>query len=377
MSSDDYELRWPRELLRSELLAALSNAVITPQWRERAEVLLGDAFTTPVLSTDFAGLPTAPMTRDPWSTQDPWDDPPAPTEPPAKQFITELTGRLDAINYEGTHTPYYSQRQAGATTTRLSLNGVATAIRALAVNLDGRGYFEHAFGKDCPDDPADHTPEQAIELRLGRPLPWVPSPEQLAASKTDLFDLIEVLHDLAAFPRSRTFHRWDNCGWHHSDPAASTGRAVYRWSVNRILDRSDLGLRLATEGEDIGRLVATSDPDREQLAAQMATREDPATGDRVRHAMSLFRARSATEHDKRSACIALAGVLEERRALVKVEMMSKDEGALFIIANNFAIRHQSAQQQRDYDPVFLDWVYWLYLVTIELTDRLLDRDPAA
>jgi len=27
-----------------------------------------------------------------------------------------------------------------------------------------------------------------------------------------------------------------------------------------------------------------------------------------------------------------------------------------------------------YDPVFLDWVFWWYLATIELTDRLLRRD---
>jgi len=56
------------------------------------------------------------------------------------------------------------------------------------------------------------------------------------------------------------------------------------------------------------------------------------------------RYRNASEHDKRSACIALAGVLEERRALLNQDMMKKDEGALFDIANNFAIRHQKAQQ---------------------------------
>ncbi len=89
--------------------------------------------------------------------------------------------------------------------------------------------------------------------------------------------------------------------------------------------------------------------------------------------MALFRSRGATEHDKRSACIALAGILEERRDLAKEYLHRKDEGALFHIANGFAIRHQDAKQLGAYDAMFLDWVFWYYLATVELTDRLLVR----
>jgi hypothetical protein len=84
-----------------------------------------------------------------------------------------------------------------------------------------------------------------------------------------------------------------------------------------------------------------------------------------------------SEHDKRSAAINLAGVLEERRALLKAEMATKDEGALFEIANRFAIRHRNVTQQADYDPAFLDWVFWWYLATIELTDRILARQETS
>jgi hypothetical protein len=93
----------------------------------------------------------------------------------------------------------------------------------------------------------------------------------------------------------------------------------------------------------------------------------------VRHAIALFRSRGSTELDKRSAVVVLAGVLEERRVLLKEKLFRKDEGALFQIANEFAIRHSSASQQGDYDPAFLDWVFWWYLATIELTDRVLAR----
>ena len=70
----------------------------------------------------------------------------------------------------------------------------------------------------------------------------------------------------------------------------------------------------------------------------------------------------------------LAHVLERRRSLLKDKLLRSDEGALFRIANEFAIRHENEKQRSDYDPVFLDWVFWWYLATIELTDRLLQQN---
>lgn len=91
------------------------------------------------------------------------------------------------------------------------------------------------------------------------------------------------------------------------------------------------------------------------------------------HATALFRSRTATREDKRSACIALAGVLESRRSLLKTNLLSGDEGALFQIANQFDIRHRKADQHPDYDDAYLDWLFWWYLATVDLTDRLIAR----
>ena len=52
------------------------------------------------------------------------------------------------------------------------------------------------------------------------------------------------------------------CGYHHGDFSRQGGRDLYTWRVNRILDRSDLGVRLATDGEDAGRLVEVTDDSR-------------------------------------------------------------------------------------------------------------------
>lgn len=74
---------------------------------------------------------------------------------------------------------------------------------------------------------------------------------------------------------------------------------------------------------------------------------------------------------------ALALVLEERRYNVLTDALAKsDRGALFEIANNFHIRHQDAKQKRDYDEFYLDWIFWLYLATIELTNRVIDEQSS-
>ena len=105
----------------------------------------------------------------------------------------------------------------------------------------------------------------------------------------------------------------------------------------------------------------------------MTTRTDPTTRDEVRHAISLFRSRGATREDKRLACFELGRVLEARRRLLQANVFSGDEDDLFQIANRFDVRHASERQKADYNPLFLDWVFWWFLATIELTDRLLSE----
>jgi hypothetical protein len=146
--------------------------------------------------------------------------------------------------------------------------------------------------------------------------------------------------------------------------------------VNRLLATSTLGLRLAEEGEDLGRLVRVEPTGLEDLPERALRAATPRTIDRVQHAIALFRSRTAGLEERRSAVIALAGILEERRGLLKTELLTKDEGALFAIANGFAIRHQRADQRGDYDSAFLDWLFWWYLDTVQLTDQLLAREAA-
>ena len=63
---------------------------------------------------------------------------------------------------------------------------------------------------------------------------------------------------------------------------------------------------------------------------------------------------------------------------MKAEMLSKDEGALFNIANNFTIRYLNEQQKGDYDSaIWHQWMFYVNLSTIHVITRLVNRKGSA
>jgi hypothetical protein len=86
---------------------------------------------------------------------------------------------------------------------------------------------------------------------------------------------------------------------------------------------------------------------------------------------------NAGVEERRSAVITLAGLLEERRDLLRAELLTNDEGALFQIANAFAIRHQRADQRGDYDSAFLDWLGGTSAPWNSRTSCLLGKHPGS
>jgi hypothetical protein len=363
--SADYGLRWPRSLFQTETAALINarNRLRDDDWSSRCELLLEDAFVGPAPKDDFSSRAEVGFGQSPTASEG------------RQAFLVNLLRRAGTLPETAARAPYWSERRKGSVPGRIPLETVVREVVRMVGDLERRGYFEMAFGKDCVDDPSGN-PSDILETELGAPDLWPLHAGRLSKSADTFYDVIEVLHDQIARPRTRWLHNYSGCGWHHGDFSIDTGRALYRWRLNELLNRSDLGLQLADDGEDVGRLVAVTDDARTDLAHSMASRADPTTGDRVRHALALFRGRAATVHDKRSAVVALALVLEERRQLLKDSLFKKDEGALFEIANRFAIRHQDEKQQPDYDPAFLDWIFWWYLATIELTDRLIARSSA-
>lgn len=363
MEDAGWELRWPPNLLASEARWLLRPAVVRLSgWRDRVEYLLEEAFVGPEARDAFS------RTRSEGYGYAAFSDDPEDLEGP--EFVTEVADAAYRFRAARAPRPYWPERRSG--TLRAEPN-IRRQFVQLVNDLRGRGYLDEELPWGCVDDSTPSVdPSPVLEGHLGVPDLW-PLEEGVDRWDDDTFyGLIEVIHDLVSRPRHRWYHSYNDCGWHWDEFARTLGQTLYRWRVNRLLERGHVELRLADEGEDLGRLVATTDPARAELASTMAQRTDP-TGEQVRHALMLFRRRGSTKQDKRSAIIALYGVLEERRDLLREHLYAKDEDVLFQIANKFAVRHQTASQHADYDPVFLDWVFWWYLATIELTDRLLAR----
>jgi hypothetical protein len=61
------------------------------------------------------------------------------------------------------------------------------------------------------------------------------------------YGLIEVHHDLVSLPRIRIDHDFSQCGWHYSHFATTTGREVYRWKANDLLQAAKFAIRHRSE----------------------------------------------------------------------------------------------------------------------------------
>lgn len=288
-------------------------------------------------------------------------------------WLTELAEVADRLPHRSRPRQYWSQRNgtAPAPPPPLDLAGTCERFHKLANRLDDDNYFARHLGYDCVDS-RDEIGSISGELgeRVGKPHLWTSA--RFTWTVDDLCDAIEVLHDLVARPTVESHHSYADCGWHPDKSSIPSGRRFYTWYVNEILDASVLDLRLADDGEDAGRVVATAPRPLEPLIAEvLGVRDQP--GDEVAHAISLFRTRGATRNDQRSAIVALGRVLEGRRPFIKDVLESKDEGILFNLANSYDLRHNDGKQSVAYGDEFLPWIFYYYLATVQLTDDLLAR----
>ncbi len=376
LAEADYQLVWPRALFKSEA-AKLLNQRDLNDWNDRCALLLDDAFVRGIRGgpvEEFAEIGELPHA----SPRD-GRDTPRSAMTFKQQFLRDLMVNADLLNEDPPpRRPYWSERKTGPRSARaLTREETVREFVDLVHELEMLGYFEKRFGKDCIDDPYGDRPARWVERELGVAGLWPLRADRLAQDHDLFFDVVELLHDTAARPLRRWLHSHGECGWHNELFEIEPGRLAYRWRVNKILDRSEFGYRLAEEGADVGRLVLATDDARSTLVHKLITRDDGGPADQVRHAIELFRARGADRNQKRSAVVALALVLEERRHNVLVSALAKkDSGALFEIANGFHVRHQDAKQRRDYDEFYLDWIFWVYLATVELTNRVIDGQGA-
>ncbi|MEU8251614.1 hypothetical protein [Nonomuraea sp. NPDC048916] len=364
-----YELVWPTALFVAEGGRIARSG--GPLWDERARWLLTEALsgTTAVADFDDAANLKERQNIDPWATAapSPWDS----AGGGQREWFAELINRADELRQASSPRPYWPQRHAQAVHAGIGPDTRREFTRIVDEFYDN-GYLAEAFGKECVDDDRYSLPEDPagiIERRCGIAGLWPLRPDTW--DEDTFYGLVEVFHDLVSRPRHRSYHSYNGCGWHYSEFHAVPARMLYCWKINPILRSAGIDYELAAEGEDRGRLVAVTDDARAQLVHQVLNTPVPGVKERIDHAIALFRSRATSSESKRSAIVALAGILEERRQLIRDDLGRPDEGALFEIANRYDLRHRRADQHGDYDPLFLDWIFWWFLATVELTNRLI------
>jgi hypothetical protein len=286
---------------------------------------------------------------------------------------------------------HYSQRIGRGPLAKPTINDVARALTLTIDEMWKRDYMQEWHGFTCVDAGevvgraamplADHI-EAETGWRSAWPLfdPLIDPDEphedlELEAQEAEdmLFDLIEYFHRHVSEgidDDGNRYHSWSNCGWHYHTFEPAPAQALFRQRMNRTLMNYRGGFRISERGQ----IEHTADEGLDQLIDAVLPTKDPDIAQRVAGAIALYRNRGRTEEDLRLAVRELFDVLEKLRPELKAEMLSKDEGALFNIANNFTIRHLNKQEKGDYDfAIWHQWMFYVNLSTIHVITRLVNR----
>lgn len=241
-----------------------------------------------------------------------------------------------------------------------------------------RFYFQQAYGYTCTDEGfVSGLMGEDIEIffltKLRKPNLWPIEEKVDEYTEDDLFDVIELLYDFVSKPVKGYYHEWNGCGWHYSTFDKSIGQSEFQMEINSFLNGYLEGYELSSDGQ----ILLQGSPGHKELLTEDIPHHNPQNVDeKVRYAVLKFRRHRASTEDKKESVRTLADVLEFLRPQIKQLPLSKDEGDLFNIANNYGIRHHNSNQKTDYNQdIYLEWIFYSYLSTIHLIIRLIQSHP--
>lgn len=373
----DFTLRWPRELFVYEAKQLLRRSDL-PQFPQRVVTLCGEAFVDAdierILESEFR---TFAWTR----TID-------QSLEGAKALLEELIAQPELLR-RYTRRRYYAERlqdteQSGQAGQAGQARWLATSFYHLVGEMSESGYFPEILPKICVDDHDDWVPDPSdkISKNVGAPVAWPNDVRDNNISESVLYSVMEYFHDEAQRPRKRWVHTFGNCGSHHDDFSKRSGGVVYRWRVNELLEQHEVWLKLGNEGDEAGLLIKHAPFSLDYLTSDVTSAapwNDKDEKGKIQSAIRAYRRRDATVHDRRKAVASLADILEHYREEFKqVRFTRGDEGDLFQIFNNFAIRHGKKTEKGDYGDEYLDWIFWTTLAAIQLVHQLgIEASPEA
>ncbi len=243
--------------------------------------------------------------------------------------------------------------------------------------LNAKSFFDQNFGFECISGGGQINGlvggeiAQYIFRKLRKRAIWPIEEHYEKYSEDDIFDMIEFLYDHVSKPTKGSFDSDNDCGMHYYEFDVDEGRKSYREDINEILGGYEDGYTLDEQGE----ILALGDKGFTQLFVSSLPKYK--TGDVneiAERAIRKFRQQRSSVSDKRDAVHDLADAFESIKGDVAKVLNSKDEDAIFTIANKFAIRHYDQKQLREYDQdIWLNWMFYFYLATLHASIRLLNR----
>jgi len=184
-------------------------------------------------------------------------------------------------------------------------------------------------------------------------------------SEEDIFDMLEFLYDNCS---KKIYEDYPLIGSYYDD---LKGKKYFRNQINPILAKYKDGYEISEDGEililgDIGFSTL--------FEAEIPTDDVENVTNKIIRANKKFRHFSSTVEDKRDAILELADVFEFLRPQIDKLELTKDENAIFNIANNFGIRHHNKKQKTDYDKgIWYSWIFYSYLAAIHTFLRMIHK----
>ena len=200
---------------------------------------------------------------------------------------------------------------------------------------------------------------------------WV----DIERTEDNIFDTLEFLYDHISKPGEWTQMTSDSgynyYGYDGYDE--ETGKSEFREHANLFLTNYKTGFQLS----DDGKILAMGEHGLQHiLDADIPAYDESNVDSKVRRAISKWRNRQLSMTERKEAIRELVDVFEWLKKTKRLERVldSKDESALFDIANNFGIRHHNPKQKQNYDStIWYPWMFHFYLATYHAVIRLLLR----
>jgi len=234
-----------------------------------------------------------------------------------------------------------------------------------------KDYFKEKAGITKHDLPETIKHEAYIELTF-QPFP-VTKWEEDELSADRVFDLLEFLYDHVSRPGA-----WgefvNDSGFTYSDYReydTNAGQNEFRQRANIFLSECQPRFEMTEQGEIV---ELGGDGLQFILNADIIPYDEVNVDNKVRNAIGKWRKRRATREEKKEAIRELADVFEwlKKTKRLTTALDSKDESAIFDVANNFAIRHHNPNQKTNYDKeIWFSWIFHFYLATYHAAIRLL------